>query len=173
MPSTVITTPFDSAALMDRLRSDNPGGSQPRVCHVQGLPMGACLVMKDANVDALDQERLMLSATDAHRFSRVWGVVTSLRGESSSRNTKTPASGQVLLKLDWLDTANDCFRNFFVRSAIYSADFAPRYADGRPSNIHVGDIVSGMLAMPSSDRQSTTITGWDHGRLDEFHVQLE
>ena len=158
---------------MARLRSANPGGSQSRVMNVQGLPMGSCLVMKDDTVEALGQERLMLSACDARRFSRVWGVVKSLKGESSSSNAKTPASGQVLLKLDWMDTSLECLRNFFARAAIYSADFAPRYADGRPSNIHVGDIVNGMLATPSSDRQSTTITGRGHGRLDEFHVQLE
>ena len=171
MASAIWTTPFDAAELIARLRNSNPCDARASVTEVPALQIGSRLVFRGANVESLDQERLMLFASDAHRFSRVRGVVTSLRGESSSDNTKTPASGHLLLKLDWLDTDRNCYRNFSARSRIYSADFPPRYADGRPSNIHVGDVVSGLIAMSSSQRQSATITGWGHGRLNEFLVQ--
>ena len=93
---------------MGRLRNFATSfGPRPSVQNVVEFPVGSRLVFREVSVDAMDQERLMISLEDPHRFSRVWGVVTSLRGESNSDNTKTPASGQVLSCLDWLDKGDD------------------------------------------------------------------
>ena len=83
------------------------------------LPEGSLLefkhkVLRNASgkVISPDQDRLNLSKADALRFRRVWGIATSLRKEKTSRNTETPASAQVALRLNFLDRNDNAHRSF-------------------------------------------------------------
>ena len=143
------------------------------------LPEGSLLefkhkVLRNASgkVISPDQDRLHLSKADALRCRRVWGIATSLRKEKTSHNTVTPASAQVALRLNFLDRGDSVYRSFFVRTTAYAAAYSPRYPRGSPCTLSVGDMVSGTLERPASDRNSTAFASWDFARLDEFPATI-
>ena len=168
MPYSNYSTPGDAAFVMRRLKNARPGPERNALLRTAPLPPGSDLEFRDRSDDNRDQERLMLSKSMAYRMIRVWGIIASLRYEKRSRNTTTPASAQVLLRLSWLDTQEDCYRSFFVRTTAFAADYAPRISDRSPCNLTLGDIITGVLERPSSDRNSTALSAWSFGKLEEY-----
>ena len=134
------------------------------------LPEGSLLEFKDDSITARDQDRLNLCRSDALRFQKAWGIVTSIKKEKViSANTTTPASAQVVLRLNFLDRSENVYRSFFVRTTAFAAAYAPRFPRGTSCTLSVGDMVSGVLERPSSDRNSTAFASWDFAQLGEFH----
>ena len=167
MPTVVYSTPADAAFVMKRLKNARPGTERNALLRTAPLPTGSKIEFRDRSDDSRDQGRLMLSRSDAYRMIRVWGIVASLRHEKRSHNTPTPASAQIVLKLSWLGQDSDCYRSFFVRTTAYAADYTPRISDRSSCNLTLGDIVTGVLVRPASDRNSTALEAWSFGKLAE------
>lgn len=162
------STPADSAHVMRRLRAAIPFG-RLRLLRTAPLPKGSGLIFRIRDSTTFDHDRLNLSLLGATRFSRAWGIVASLRNEVKSANTTAPASAQIWLRLPWRDLDDDVYRSFFVRTTAYSASYTPRYINGNTAcNLTVGDVVSGVLEKPASDRNSAALSAWDFGRMGEF-----
>ena len=168
MPSFAASTPGDSARVMRRLRNAASYGDFCSLVRTAPLPVGCKLTLKNRFSTTSDQDRLDLSSQYAIRYQRVWGIVSSLRKEKFSANTTTPASAQVVLRIVWLGVDDDLYRSFFVRTTLFAAAYTPRFPSGNPCSVSLGDIVSGTLGRPSSDRNSSAFACWDFGRLDEW-----
>ena len=119
--------------------------------------------------ELFDQNRLHLASDMAASCRRVWGVIGSLRQETvDSANATTPASAQVALRVNWLGEGTYRYRDFFVRSAAFSAAYSPRLVTGKSCNLRIGDIATGAVERPRSVRNSTEIAQWDFGTLEEW-----
>ena len=162
------STPKESAQIMRWLRNAPDRVERNARIARAPLPSGSSISFKIENSTVFDQHRIHLSSEMASNMRRVWGTVVSLRNESISANTVTPASAQILLRLNWLDESQEKYRNFFVRCTAFSADYSPRIALGKPCTLRLGDIVSGVIEKPHSERNSATIAAWDFGDIAEW-----
>lgn len=109
------------------------------------LPAGSSISFCIPGSLVSDQDRIHLSSEMADGMRRVWGIVGTLRNESFAANMRTPASSQIVLRINWLGDRSQKFRNFLVRGAAYSASYDPRIATGKPCTLRIGEIVSGCL----------------------------
>ena len=164
----VASTPDESARIMRWLRRASDPAERATRLRNAPLPTGSSIVFRVAGSKELDQDRLYLSATMAASMRKVWGIVSSLRPEVLSANTATPASAQIVIRINWHDEQSDRYRDFFARVTAYSASYEPRYATGNSCSLKLGDIVCGLLERPHSDRNTAALGCWDFGRLDEW-----
>ena len=116
----------------------------------------------------LDQDRLHLSATDACRYKRVFGLVAHMKAEAASAGTTTPASFQIILKLFWWAATNARWEHGYFRTTAYSAGYAPIRADGASTHVCLGAAICGIVERPHSTRASTSLIAWDHASISEW-----
>ena len=91
-----------------------------------------------------------------------------MKNEPISANTTTPASAQVVLRLNFFDPDVDGYRSIFARVTAFAADYTPHVVTGLACNLSLGDIVSGILERPNSDRNSTALAAWDFATLKDW-----
>ena len=98
------------------------------------LPPGSALISKIAASFAFDQDRLRLSPSMAANMRKVRGIVFSLRADSMSANALTPASAQVVIRVNWIDgrSTPNRYHDFFLRATAYSASYDPHLSTGHP-----------------------------------------
>ena len=158
--SAISPSPRESAQIPRWIRTAPNREAREIRLDAAPLPDGSSITFRVPRSAILDQDRIRPSPEMAAGARRVWGgVIASLRSEASSSSTTKPAFAQVLLRLNWFVEVPDKFRNFFVRAAAFSASYAPRIATGKPCTMKIGDVISGIVEKPNSERNSDSSAG--------------
>ena len=139
--------PEDTADMFRRFRAIPNITDNDNIVRSAPLPTGCRVTFKNRLNKDMDQDRLHLSRTDAERFDKVWGVVTSIKPDktNSPANTDTAMCAQVMLRLTWWDTGSEAYRSVFVRTNAYAAHYTPRRPNKKGCNLRRGDLISGLL----------------------------
>ena len=139
------STPNESARIMRRLRCVPDTTERSIRLAAATIHAGSALIFRIDGSTSLDQDRIRPSSEMEADMRKVWGIAGSLRPESLSANTPTPASAQIVLRINWFDDRSYRYRDFSVRVAAYSASYEPRIATGHPCTLKIGDVVCGIL----------------------------
>ena len=128
-------------------------------------PGGALPAQREFNVkypNAQSQDRIYLPYRMEWEMLRTSGYVANIRYGSTCMDAPRPASSQAVIKLMWPDSTSGRPAHVFARTTAYSSAFAHRLISPcRCAHIALGDIVDGVLEIPSSEQCSANLLSWD------------
>ena len=161
----------DFAKLFDRYH-DAPREFKMHCLSKIPLPVGTRFEPKTKNDKNEDQDRVNFPIDFAVKYKRIYGYVASLRHETSSANTSTSASAQIVTKLCWYSENHSQWQHGFFRVTAYSAAYSPQIVDKSEVHLLLGDAIVGIVERPSSERNSTNLIAWQHATSAdwEFHA---
>ena len=123
---------------------------------------------KNPSCSDYDQDRVHLSATDAIRYKRIFGLVSSVKFEHAAAGALTPASAQIVTKISWRKASAQRWERGFFRTTAYSAAFTHPRADGSSAHIALGMAIVGIVEAPHSSKMSANLISRYRATYDEW-----